>query len=266
MRTIFVRALKCDDKAALLRATASGVEKMGSASGDIFEVDIASFGAIPRTPFAYWVGRRISQLFETFQPFESEGRSARQGLSTADDFRFVRVFWELDGARGRGEWFPFAKGGVFSPFYADPYLALRWGAAGNEIKAWASSRYNNSHWSRIIKNTDFFFRPGFTWPRRTQGGLSFRAMPQGCIFADKGPAAFVARDDHESLLSLLAVVNSAPFRALVDLQMAFGSYEVGVVQRTPLPPMTESERADLPSDGARNLRHYLYGLPKEEDE
>ena len=57
-------------------------------------------------------------------------------------------------------------------------------------------------------------------------------LPAGCVFADKGPAVFAPTDQ---LASLLSLVNSASFRLLVSLQMAFGSYEVGVIQRTPIP-------------------------------
>ena len=60
-------------------------------------------------------------------------------------------------------------------------------------------------------------------------------MPAGCIFADKGPAAFVQNDDPEELLALLAITNSHAFGLLVSLQMAFGSYEVGVIQKNPVP-------------------------------
>ncbi len=70
-------------------------------------------------------------------------------------------------------------------------------------------------------------------------------MPQGCIFADKGPAAFVARDDAEALSALLALVNSHAFGLLVSLQMAFGSYEVGVIQKTPIPDLTPDHQTTL---------------------
>lgn len=70
-------------------------------------------------------------------------------------------------------------------------------------------------------------------------------MPTGCIFADKGPAVFVDGNDPSDLLALLAIVNSQPFRALVDLQMAFGSYEVGVLQRTPVPEVSPEVRDHL---------------------
>ena len=66
-------------------------------------------------------------------------------------------------------------------------------------------------------------------------------MPAGCVFADKGPAAFVAEDSPDQMLALLGVATSAAFCYLVELQMAFGSYEVGVIQRTPVPNLTDDD-------------------------
>jgi hypothetical protein len=68
-------------------------------------------------------------------------------------------------------------------------------------------------------------------------------MPAGCIFADKGPATFVLDDNLHALLALLALTNSAPFASLVALQLAAAdaaarSYEVGVIQRTPVPELS----------------------------
>ncbi len=70
-------------------------------------------------------------------------------------------------------------------------------------------------------------------------------MPKGCIFGQKGPGIFVDRDCAESLLALLAIANSSPFRHMVSLQMAFGAYEVGVLNRTPVPPLTAVQANQL---------------------
>ena len=91
----------------------------------------------------------------------------------------------------------------------------------------------------------FFQRAGLTYSRRSQKGLSIRVMAQGCIFADKGPAIFVEKDSSEKLLALLAITNSSAFQLLVELQMAFGSYEVGVIQRTPVHNLTPQTTASL---------------------
>jgi hypothetical protein len=247
MKTVFLRVLEADDKeAALLDAVRDPERARGRQR---FDVDQLSFSDLPRSPFAYWVSERLRKVFTELSPFEAEGRTAKVGIQTSDDFHFVRAWWAVPANRDRQGWFPFAKGGAFSPFYADAYLVANWDSNGGLMKAWAGTLYNNSHWSRILKNVDFFFRPGLTWSRRTTSGLSMRTMPAGCIFADKGPAAFIESNNGDTLLALLSVVNSRAFGLLVSLQLAAAdaaarSYEVGLIQNTPIPALTVSDRED----------------------
>jgi hypothetical protein len=237
MKTAFIRAIEAavDEKAAVLcRADRAD-------AADRFNTDVKTFGQVPRSPFAYWASDALRSCFSNESAFESQGRVARVGIQTSDDFRFVRLSTEVPLQNEVLRWHPFAKGGSFSPFYADIFLLVHWENDGAMAKAWAGSLYNGSHWSRILKNVDLFFKPGLTWPLRTQSGLSFRIIPRGCIFGHKGPAAFVADDDLQGILALAAISNSRPFAALVEMQMAFGSYEVGVIQRTPVPELDQVE-------------------------
>lgn len=229
--TTFLRLLADKDKACNLLASCTAL-RAGEYDARVFQVAPESFRAVPGAPFAYWVSEAVRQVFKRLPAFECDERTARQGLATAEDFRFVRTWWEEPG----NGWHGFAKGGTFSPFYADVYLAVNWRSEGQSLTAFSGS---------VIRNPTHYFRPGLTWPRRTQGGLSLRAMPAGCIFADKGPAAFVADDAPDALLALLALVNSQAFGLLVSLQMAFGSYEVGVIQKTPIPDLNAEQQATL---------------------
>ncbi|MBZ9746806.1 BREX-1 system adenine-specific DNA-methyltransferase PglX [Mesorhizobium sp. CO1-1-7] len=240
--TTFLRLLADKDKGSNLLASCTAL-RANADEARVFQVAPESFRTVPGAPFAYWVSEAVREVFERLPALECDKRTARQGLATADDFRFVRAAWEVEGSHEG--WWGFAKGGAFSPYYSDIYLVANWSDDGKEMKAWADPLYGNSGWSRILKSTDCYARPGLTWPRRTQGGLSLRAMPRGCIFADKGPAAFVANDAPDALLALLAMVNSQAFRLLVSLQMAFGSYEVGVIQKTPVPDLTADQEATL---------------------
>lgn len=244
MKTVFLRVLEAEDKAtALLEAVANRNGRQH------FGVDVASFAAVPRSPFAYWVSDGVRSLFESRDAFGADGRISRQGLATANDFRWVRLWWERD-VRANDEAFPvpYAKGGAFSPFYADLALTIRWGRDGRSIKEWKAEQFrlgvftaNNSKcW-----NENLYFRPGLTWPLRSQRGLSVRSLPSGVIFGQKGSAAFVPDDAADQLLSYLAVFNSIPCLALVQMQMAFGAYDVGVVARTPVPALGNSELRNL---------------------
>jgi hypothetical protein len=254
--SLFIRLLESEDKAAALKNAVVSVAQ-GHTQNGVYTPDTHSFAQVPGSPFAYWVSDQIREIFTKMEPFNQGERTAKQGLATADDFRFVRLWTEvaseetLDGQNGPDwqdtglfqlwcrnrtqagkRWVNFAKGGAYSPYFADPYLVLHWGEDGKEMKAWADPLYNNSGWSRIIKSVDFYFRPGLTWSRRSQIGLSMRSVPVGCIFADKGPVAFT---DFYLLLPIVGIFNSEVFKHLIGLQMAFGSYEVGVINRTPIP-------------------------------
>lgn len=243
--TTFLRLMKEQKKPEAL-LTAIGEVRAGVHNPRVFEVNSDAFKAIPGAPFAYWVSETVRDVFKKFPAFENISRTARQGLATAEDFRFVRAWWESssDG------WFGFAKGGIFSPFYADVYLLVKWKDDGAEVKAGICKRYPylNGNAEFVAKNTQFYFRLGITWPLRTNG-LSFRALPGGCIFSHKGPSAFVDCDDPENLLALLCLLNSRAFGLLVSVQLArtelAQSYEVGLIQQTPIPLLTLDQRQQL---------------------
>ncbi len=240
MRTLFLRLTDPGDKEARLRAAVQDVTVRNRRG---FEIDPTVFRCVPNSPFAYWISDRLRSLFVDLPSFETNGREGKQGLSTAHDLRFVRLAWETEGDRTCTRWFPFAKGGAHSRYYADVFLKANWFDAGRETYVFNGIPVGLA--GAPIRNPEHYFRPGLTWPRRTQGGLSLRVMPAGCIFADKGPAAFVTRDSSVKLLTILAISNSLAFAALVDLQMAFGSYEVGVIQRTPIPQTTPTDESNL---------------------
>jgi hypothetical protein len=242
MKTVFLRVLEAEDKAAILLNAIRETET--SLAGQRFEVDVASFAAFPRAPFAYWVSDRLRELFTKLPHFEAEGRCALGGLKTLNDERFVRAWWEVPNA-SQDSWPGLAKGGAFSPFYADVYLRVNWKTKGDEISWYGYQRRPREGFGAASRGVEAYFRSGLTWPRRTQIGLGLRAMAAGCIFADKGPAAFVEGDKPKDLLSLLTITTSRPFHYLVELQMCFGSYEVGVIQRTPVPDLTQKDRAEL---------------------
>jgi hypothetical protein len=247
--TVFLRVLEAsvDEKPEALLRAAAALHDLGKGSDAfqraIFDREPKAFASVPGSPFAYWVSEEVRGVFERCHTFASNDRSALVGLQTSDDFRFVRLWWEVPPQRMGERWFVFAKGGAYSPFYADVYLVVTWEAGGYEIYAFNGIPFGTS--GAPMRNPHHYFRPGLTWPLRTQIGFGIRAMPAGCIFGHKGPAAFSEGDAPDRLLALLAITTSAAFCYLVELQMAFGSYEVGVIQRTPVPDLSESDAAIL---------------------
>ncbi|WP_421378516.1 type II restriction endonuclease subunit M [Paraburkholderia sp. DD10] len=262
--TVFFRVLDAsvDQKAeALLQAVSAYRGAAGRDSeGAIYTPDPEAFVSVPGSPFAYWVSDQIRGAFAKHSPLQHGNREAVFGGSTKDDRRYLRLWCEVgddnvtqsraDSSRKR--WSLFAKGGAHSPHYADIHLVVNWYQDGAELKSdiaeYRGSRGWGYHWTAALNGHDHYFRPGLTWPRRTNG-LSFRALPRGCIFADKGPAVFEGSDSSERLLALSAIVNSRAFGYLVSVQLArtelAQSYEVGLIQQTPVPDLSERDAATL---------------------
>lgn len=226
--TIFFRLLAADDKAAAL-AEALDAGNAGQSHPALFTADPRSFAQVPGSPFAYWVGERIRECFVKLPAFEDERRTVKQGLVTADDFRFVRTKWEVPLVHNK-HYFLFAKGGEYSVFYADIHLCVNWRRGGSEIRNFVDS--NTGRLLSRPQSANFFFQSGLTYSARSQRGLSIRSLPSDCIFSHKGIGIIT---NFNFLPVLLGLTNSVAFQRMVEAQMAFGSYEVGVIQRTPVP-------------------------------
>lgn len=248
------------------RALAEAVAALnaGATAPETFALDPAELRRIPGTPFAYWAGDGIRQLFGRLPSVEGSGFSVQHGASTKNDLRFLRLWWEvpLDMVGKGRRWVPFAKGGEYSPYYGDVYLLIHWENDAEEIHRYLVDRYpyleGKTGWILHPENT--YFRPGLTWSFRSQKGFNLRALPGGCVFAHVGPSVFVPGDGVDTLLALLAVTNSLMFQMLLRLQLGFGAYEVGLIRRTPIPPLTPASCLLLSC-----LAREAYDLQRERD-
>ena len=175
----------------------------------------------------------VANVFRDFPSLEPGFAIARLGLQTQYDARFVRMCWEIPRWIQTNRWFPFNKGGDYERFYFDVQLLLFYAEDGKDLKRHALTTPGTTHWSRNIRNPELYFREGLTWPRRTQRGFNVRLMPEGCIFSEKGPCIFA--NSSEEAFYLLGVLNSNIAEYLLGGLTSFGSWEVGAVQRLPVP-------------------------------
>ena len=233
MKTVFLRILEADDKAAALRTAIKQPD--GALGRQRFELNPLEFCSIPTSPFAYWVSSHIRNLFHKFPKFESKDpeRRATKGLATTDDGQFLRVWWELQPQRLADVWYSFARGGRTSPFYSDLSTYVFWQNDGVRLKAFLDHKIGkDGQWSRWINSTDHYERAGLTWTLRASR-FSPQALPKNSVFSVRGYAAFSYEND---LLAMLAVFNSSVFDYLFKLALGrFGHPEfvVGVLQWLP---------------------------------
>jgi hypothetical protein len=245
--TTFIRLLADKRKEFNLLTSCTSL-RIGRNDERLFQVAPESFLAIPGAPFAYWASHDCLQTFRNFPAFQNPRRLALRTNGTTNDGRWIRTWWEVDGAQSTGSriWAPHAKGGAFSPFYADLYLVIDWDVLGNTYPGYVGTFHRPDV---RPASAQYFFLPGLTWSRRNSTGLSFRVLPTAAIFGDKGPGIFFKPFDAQECLSVAAIVNSSAFVYLVSLQLGTfelaQSYEAGLIQQTPFPDFSSSQREAL---------------------
>lgn len=234
--TLFIRAVAAENKATALKQAIAGV------SSERFTPELNQFKELPGTPFAYWVGTGVRAAFNRFPTVESEERAVRVGLQTSDDFRFLRAQWEVDPAKRREKWFPFAKGGELSPFYSSLHLVVNWENDGREIANFLDIKTQKR--LSVLRNTEFYFKAGLTWPLRASK-FAPQPLPEGCIFSVRGYSVFLPT---QQLMAGLAIFNSKTFdylfKALLG-RFGYPEFVVGILQKLPWPEPGVKECSEL---------------------
>jgi hypothetical protein len=194
-----------------------------------FEVSIKEFEVIPSQPLAYWAPKSIRSAFESEPSFDPEAGSVKQGLATADNFRFIRLWWENISTTS---WPSFAKGGNWSPFYLDLHLLCNWKSGGEEMRNFLPA---------VIRNPNYYGRPGLTYLSRTHA-MCPQALPAGSIISVRSQGVYPyppdRRDETEQNLLNLAVLASQPFDYLLKLSLGregHPQFDGGPINRTPFP-------------------------------
>ena len=201
--------------------------------------------AIPGAPWVYWIPEGIRRLFREL-PKLGNVAQPRQGLATADNFRFLRFWWEVgleriafdcrDRAVARAtekRWFPYMKGGAYRKWYGNQEYVVNWKDDGNEIKAEIVRRYPylNGNWEWVAKNTAYYFREGVTWSKVTSGGFSIRYTPTGFIFDVAGTSVF---SPHEKIFHVAGILNSHSIATILRFIFPTVNYEVGHIASLPV--------------------------------
>ncbi len=256
----FLRLVKDTHRSAAL-AEACRDARDGETGGRIFRVTPEELEQIPGAPIT-WAGSSVRRLFTDLPALEGDGAEVRVGLQTSDDFRFVRVFWEVDPAkiaRSREEtllgkrWVAFAKGGEYSPYHADIHLVVDWEEDGRRIREFEPA---------VVRNAQYYFRAGVTWPERTNSAFAPQACPAGTVFSVVGPLAIPVRGNDPYIL--LAWLSSRLVRWRIEVTAASAEetktggvpsrhYSVGLVSQLPWMSLESWQGAAAAREGVSTI-------------
>jgi len=236
MESIFFRLLREDDKELALRRCIADL-RTGLENDSAHTVRQDTLTLLPGSPMPYWVSDEIRRMFQETMLYSSSnaGGKVQHGMATKDDTRFLRLWWEVSPEQvGRSaRWVNYAKGGEFLRYHSDIHLVVDWEDDGQKLEKFLLQKYpylnGNTDW--ILHPECSYYEPGLTYSRRTQKGFSARILPEGCRFDKNGPGIFASNSaDH---LYQLGFFNSRLVALFVDMLVAFGSYETGIIGNIP---------------------------------
>ena len=185
------RHLATREKESSLLASIQAMSRLPHDRKDFFVISQNIIKRIPGGVFGYWAPVEFLKRFRESGSFRQDIGAVRQGLATADDFRFVRLSWEVvpDSIGPDRRWSRFSKGGEYSPPYDDIHLVVDWADDGKQLRSLSSARVQNEKW---------YHKAGATYTVRTASAFAAKVLPAGCVFSHNAQSWFV--DDPELLL------------------------------------------------------------------
>jgi len=251
--SVFGMFHRSNDKADSVK----GLSKLELKANTFFR-NVNDFCALPDRPLCYWVSSLFLRALKLMKPFGSGTASVQMGLAPRDEFRFSRLWWEVDpyNVGDRKQWFAYAKGGELSPYYSDVELLLNGLDDLKEIKAALNRKYpylkGNLDW--VLHPENDYFAPGLTFGQRTSH-LRVSVLPSGCYFSVAGKGIFGRQISSSALLQ---AINTPSAQYLVNLRRESfemnPQFQEGDVSRMPWPEMGAEMEAKLAQLGLTSAR------------
>ena len=205
------------------------------------EFDPKAFGVIDGEPIVYWWTKEFLERYSK-APKLGEVSPARFGLTTGDNDRFVRFWFEPPAMRAPSwrtglaslralPWVPFVLGGKGRVWFEPLRDVCRWIANGLEVKEKCVSQYGTA--SKQIRNEDAYFRSGVAFAM-IGATFSGRAHRFPSVIGNMGSSVY---PPPTSIPGTLALMNREIARFVLSSLNPGVHFEVGDVNRLPIFPV-----------------------------
>ncbi|MCF0186651.1 MAG: BREX-1 system adenine-specific DNA-methyltransferase PglX, partial [Bacteroidaceae bacterium] len=214
--------------------------------------------SIPGHPIGYWLSKQMLQIFKN--PKLSEIAETKLGMSTNDNNRFLRYWYEIDyedfvsdrtnesTIQYYQRWFPYSKGGGYRKWFGNVVNVINWYEDGKEVKELASQLYGS--YTRTCKNSQHFFKSAVTWNLISSSKPVFRYLPNGCVLGDAGPVCFTDKE-----YFFLGLLNSKVIQTILPIINPTINCSTGIVNLLPVAGIDNLKVDTLSKDNVTISRH-----------
>ncbi|WP_201614890.1 Eco57I restriction-modification methylase domain-containing protein [Gulosibacter hominis] len=225
------------------RFPARNPRNTSAGSDGFFTVSQRDMNEIPGSPIVYWLSEKMRATFSEGRPL-SEVANLKQGLATADNNRFLRLWWEVseqrtsfsctsreEAATSGARWFPYNKGGEFRKWYGNQEYVVNWENDGAEIRVFGAE--NGGRPRSRAQNIDTYFSPSVSWSDISSGEAAFRRFPAGFIHDSTGHSGFA---DPTLLKHVILLLNSRFVMETMKVVAPTLHFHIGYVGLVPVFP------------------------------
>ena len=220
-----------------------------------------TFTQIPGTPIAYWASEALLRAFESC-PAMSAKLETRVGMATADNDRFLRLWFEVartrltvdcrsleESAVRNIKWVPYTKGGDYRKWYGNRDYCVDWSNNGMSIKQCIDAKTGRIRSHNY--NGEYSFRPHASWSYLSSSKIHLRFMPEGCLFDSTSGTGVAAEND--VLLACIALVNSSFGDECMSFLAPTLAFKQGEVEKIPYAINEETARLNSIVESNINL-------------
>lgn len=169
------------------------------------------FQSLPDSVIGYWATEKELSAYSQSVPL-SEFGTPRQGMSTCDVRRFVRLWFETNVSETNTidcscnkKWIRYNNGGGFRRWYGNRTHVVLWNNDGDLLKK------NNA----VLRNSSYYFKPFLAWNKIADKGMGVRMFESQFLFDGAGGSLFLK--DSNFAKWVLGLMNSKPARRLLTV-------------------------------------------------
>lgn len=261
----FVRLLVDEDKAEKAIGEVAAINS-GTLTSRVFYSAPVDFTRLESAPFCYWVRSNTLRVLSELPKLEGNAGTVRVGLQTSDDFRFLRLIWEVPAGLitpspsiykslrkslqeeclkelscGK-RWAFYSKTDEARPWLSPLTLVVDWEDAGKRIKDYAIHQGNSP--SRSVRSEDRYFQAGFSYMLRSTRLVPY-VIPPGVIPTAGRSQVYSEPEKEIEVLGICASRLGSAVARFGGEKFAWPKFQNSMVQNVPAVPVGAKTRTEL---------------------